>query len=82
MPILKSTIHAIASMIILVLGAIIADVIKRNVELFDILADATVYLLLSIGNVPVSEEIAGMVLPFGFLMGLWILVYELKTVTK
>lgn len=69
-------------MLILVLGAIIADAIKRNVEVFEIVSDGMVFFLITVADLPIPEEIAEILIPFGVLMGAWIFIYELKTLTK
>lgn len=69
-------------MVVVVLGAILADIIKRNVELFERLSDLTVHLLVETGSPPISNEIASIVIPVGILMFIWVFIYEVKQVTS
>lgn len=78
MSIAKGVVHGVASMIVVILGAVLANAIKENIEVFAVLSDATVRLLVDIGNIPISDEVAGVVVPVGILMGLWVFIYEVK----
>lgn len=82
MSITKGAVHGVASMIVVIVGAVITTTIKENIEVFAFLSDTTVWLLINIGNVPVSEEVAAIVLPVGILMGLWVFTYEVKQMTN
>ena len=81
MSLTKGVIHGVASMVLVVLGAVLANAIKENVGVFEQLSDAMVQLLVDIGNLPIAEEVAAIVVPVGLLMGLWVFVYEVKQVT-
>lgn len=81
MSLTKGAIHGVASMVLVVLGAVLANAIKENVGVFEQLSDVTVQLLVDVGNLPITEEVAAIVVPVGVLMGLWVFVYEVKQVT-
>lgn len=82
MSLVKATVHGIASIIVVIVGAIIADAIKRNFEVFEMVSDKTIYLATDFANLPISDEIAGVLLPVGLLMGIWVFIYEIKTITS
>jgi len=80
MPYIRGTIHGIASMIMLIVGTILAETIREEYEIFATLSSTIQYLLLDIARIPVSEEIAGVILPLGILMATWVSVYELRQI--
>ena len=82
MSIAKGAVHGVASMVVVVLGAVLANAIKENIEVFALLSDATVRLLVDVGNIPISDEVASIVVPVGILMGLWVFIYEVKQMTN
>jgi len=81
MSLVKGTVHGFASMTLVVLGAVLTDAIRQNVELFEQRSELTVQLLVDVGNIPISEEVASIVIPVGILMGIWVFLYEVKQVT-
>jgi hypothetical protein len=82
MSIVKGTVHGVASMVILVLGAILTQSIKENITVFEQLSETTIVLLVENGNLPISEDVAGIVIPVGILMGVWVFLYEVKRATR
>lgn len=82
MGLVKGTIHGVASMVMVVLGAVIAGAIKNNVEVFKRLSDWTVELLVGTAGLPVDEEVAAIVIPVGVLMSIWVVLFELKHATS
>jgi hypothetical protein len=82
MSITKGTVHGIASMILVVLGAMLADITKQNIKVYEQLSDLSVQLLIDSGNIPISEEVATIVIPVGVLMGIWVFIYEVKEFTN
>lgn len=81
MGLVKGTVHGVASMVMVVLGAIIAGAVKNNVEVFERLSDWTVELIVGTAGLPVDEEVAAIVIPVGILMGVWVALFELKQAT-
>ena len=81
MGVIKGTIHGVASMVMVILGAIIAGAIKNNLEVFERLSDWTVELLVSTAGLPVDEEVAAIAIPVGILMGIWAALFELRQAT-
>lgn len=69
-------------MVILVLGAILTQSIKENIAVFEQLSETTIVLLVENGNLPISEDVAGIVIPVGILMGVWVFLYEVKRATR
>lgn len=82
MGLIKGMIHGVVSMVMVVLGAIIAGVIKNNVEVFERLSDWTVEVMVGTAGLPVDEEVAAIVIPVGILMGIWVALFELKQATN
>jgi len=81
MSLAKGTIHGIAAMVLVVLGAVLSEAITDNIDVFEGLSDWVVHLLLDVGDLPISEEVASIVVPVGILMGVWVFIYEVKQVT-
>ena len=82
MPHIRGTIHGLGAMLVLIVGSVLTNAIREHIEVFDRLADTTIHLLINIAELPISEEIAGIVVPVGVLMGIWVFAYELRRVTK
>ncbi|SDJ56949.1 hypothetical protein SAMN05216226_105104 [Halovenus aranensis] len=57
MSLVKGTVHGLASMVLVVLGAVLTDTIRQNIELFERLSELTVQLLVDVMNLPISEEV-------------------------
>ncbi|SMO48318.1 hypothetical protein [Halorubrum cibi] len=78
MPHVRGTIHGIAAMVTLVVGSMLTNTIRAEFELFAQLAATTTRLLVDVANLPISEEVAEVVVPVGVLMGIWVFAYELQ----
>jgi len=78
MGLVKGTVHGLASMIIIVLGAIIAGVVRDHVGIFESLSEGMVTLLVETANLPVSEEVAAIAVPVGILIGVWVALFEFR----
>jgi len=82
MPHVKATVHSIATMVSLIVGSILTASIREHIEVFKQLSQFTSRLLIDIFRLPISEEIAGIVIPVGILMAIWVLVYELRYISQ
>ena len=82
MPHVRGTVHGLAAMGVVIVGAVLTDAIREHFEVFARLGDTTIHLLIDVAQLPVSEEIAGIVVPVGILMGIWVFAYELRRVIK
>jgi hypothetical protein len=78
MPHVRGTIHGVAAMVTLVVGSMLTNTIRAEFELFAQLAATTTRLLVDVANLPISEEVAEVVVPVGALMGIWVFAYELQ----
>jgi hypothetical protein len=78
MPHVRGTIHGVAAMVTLVVGSMLTNTIRAEFELFAQLAATTTRLLVDVANLPISEEVAEVVVPVGVLMGVWVFAYELQ----
>ena len=78
MPHIRGTVHGVAAMVMLVVGSMLTNTIRAEYELFAQLAATTTHLLVDVAELPVSREIAEVVVPVGVLMGIWVFAYELQ----
>ncbi|WP_198951474.1 hypothetical protein [Halorubrum salipaludis] len=82
MPHIRGTIHGVAAMVTLVVGSMLTNTIREEYELFAQVAGATTHLLVEVAELPVSREIAEVVVPVGVLMGIWVFAYELQRLSR
>ena len=82
MPHIRGTIHGVAAMVTLVVGSMLTNTVRAEYELFAQLAATTAHLLVDVANLPVSREIAEVVVPVGVLMGIWVFAYELQRLSR
>ena len=82
MPHIRGTIHGVAAMVMLVVGSILTNTIREEYELFERVAAMTTHLLVDVVELPVSREIAEVVVPLGVLMGVWVFAYELQRLSR
>ena len=82
MPHIRGTIHGVAAMVMLVVGSILTNTIREEYELFAQVGATTTHLLVDVADLPVSREIAEVVVPLGVLMGIWVFAYELQRVSR
>ncbi|GAA0522655.1 hypothetical protein SAMN04488066_105125 [Halorubrum aquaticum] len=78
MPHIRGTIHGTAAMVTLVVGSVLTNTIQEEFEMFAQLATTTTRLLIDVAELPISEEVAEVVVPVGVLMGIWVFAYELQ----
>lgn len=78
MPHVRGTIHGVAAMVTLVVGSVLTNTIRAEFEVFARVAATTTRLLVDVAKLPISEEIAEVVVPVGVLMGIWVFAYELQ----
>lgn len=57
------------------------DTLISEYEVFTQFSTAFSHLLLTVLQIPVSEEIAEVVLPVGILMFIWIFIYEFRRIS-
>ncbi|QAU14375.1 hypothetical protein EKH57_09320 [Halorubrum sp. BOL3-1] len=69
-------------MVTLVVGSILSNTVREEYELFAQVAVATRHLLINVANLPVSREVAEVVVPVGVLMGVWVFAYELQRLSR
>ncbi|PAU85602.1 hypothetical protein CK500_00625 [Halorubrum salipaludis] len=69
-------------MVTLVVGSMLTNTIREEYELFAQVAGATTHLLVEVAELPVSREIAEVVVPVGVLMGIWVFAYELQRLSR
>lgn len=69
-------------MVALVVGSILTSAIRGEYEVFAQLSATTVHYLIDVAGVPVSEEIASVIVPVGVLMGIWVFAYELQRLSR
>ncbi|MDB2236289.1 MULTISPECIES: hypothetical protein [Halorubrum] len=82
MPHIRGTVHGVAAMVTLVVGSMLTDAIREEYELFAQIAATTTHLLIDVAELPVSREIAAVVVPVGVLMGVWVFAYELQRLLR
>ncbi|MES3161522.1 MAG: hypothetical protein PPP55_08140 [Halorubrum sp.] len=82
MPHIRGAIHGTAAMVTLIVGAMLTTAIREHVEPFAELSATTTRLLVDVARLPVSEEVAGIVVPVGVLMGVWVFAYELQRLSR
>lgn len=82
MPHIRGTIHGVAAMVMLVVGSMLTNAIREEYELFAQMAATTTHLLVDVAELPVSREIAEVVVPLGVLMGAWVFAYELQRLSR
>ncbi|WP_211216864.1 hypothetical protein [Halorubrum ezzemoulense] len=82
MPHIRGTVHGVAAMVTLVVGSMLTDAIREEYELFAQIAATTTHLLIDVAELPVSREIAAVVVPVGVLMGVWVFAYELQRLMR
>ena len=82
MPHIRGTIHGVAAMVTLVVGSMLTNTIREEYELFARVAATTTHLLVDVAALPVSREVAEVVVPVGVLMGVWVFAYELQRLAR
>ncbi|WP_435095536.1 hypothetical protein [Halorubrum sp. N11] len=82
MPHIRGAIHGVAAMVTLVVGSMLTDTVREEYELFAQVAAATTHLLVDVAELPISREIAEIVVPVGVLMGIWVFAYELQRLSR
>ena len=82
MPHIRGTIHGVAAMVMLVVGSMLTNTIREEYELFAQIAATTTHLLVDVAELPVSREVAEVVVPLGLLMGAWVVAYELQRISR
>jgi len=82
MPHIRGTIHGVAAMVMLVVGSMLTNTIREEYELFAQIAATTTHLLVDVAELPVSREVAEVVVPLGLLMGAWVFAYELQRISR
>lgn len=82
MPHVRGTVHGIAAMVTLVVGSVLTDTIREEFAVFERVAVTTTRLLVDVAELPISEEIAEVVVPVGVLMGAWVFAYELQRLSR
>ncbi|WP_186313389.1 hypothetical protein [Halorubrum salsamenti] len=82
MPHIRGTVHGVASMVTLVVGSMLTNTIREEYELFAQVAATTTHLLIDVAELPVSREVAEVVVPVGVLMGIWVFAYELQRLSR
>lgn len=80
MSFVKNFVHALASMLIVVVGAVLANAVKTNVEVFRELSGATSHGLLEVGGFPSPRRSPNSSSP-SVLMFVWVLLFERALVT-
>jgi len=69
-------------MVTLIVGSILTATVREHVEVFAELSATTTRLIVDVAELPVSEEVAGIVVPVGVLMGAWVFAYELQRLSR
>ncbi|WP_206731716.1 hypothetical protein [Halorubrum amylolyticum] len=82
MPHIRGTVHGVAAMMTLVVGSILTNTIREEYELFAQIVATTTHLLVDVAELPVSREIAEVIVPVGVLMGVWVFAYELQRLSR
>lgn len=82
MPHVRGTVHGIAAMVTLVVGSVVTNTIREEFTVFERVAATTTRLLVDVAELPISEEIAEVVVPVGVLMGIWVFAYELQRLSR
>lgn len=82
MPHIRGVIHGTAAMVTLIVGSILTATIREHVEVFAELSATTTRLLIDVAELPLSEEIAEIIVPVGVLMGVWVFAYELQRISR
>ena len=82
MPHIRGTIHGVAAMVMLVVGSVLTETVREEYELFAQVAATTTHLLVDVAELPVSREVAEVVVPVGVLMGIWVFAYELQRISR
>jgi hypothetical protein len=78
MPHVRGTVHGIGAMVMLVVGSVLTSVVREHLAVFASLSRTTRRLLVDLAGLPMSEDVAEVVLPVGVLMGIWVFAYELR----
>ncbi len=78
MPHVRGTVHGIGAMITLVVGSILTSVVREHLPVFAEISRATRRLLVDLAGLPISEDVAEVVVPVGVLMGIWVFAYEVR----
>jgi hypothetical protein len=65
-------------MVTLVVGSILTNLIREEFAPFERVAAASSRLPVDVADLPMSREVAEVVVPVGILMGVWVFVYELQ----
>ena len=82
MPHIRGAIHGTAAMVVLVVGSMLTNAIREEYEVFAQLSATTTHYLIDVAGIPVSEEIASVVVPVGVLMGVWVFAYEVQRLSR
>lgn len=82
MPHIRGIVHGIAAMVVLIVGSVLTGVIREEYEVFAQLSAMTAHYLIEVAGIPVSEEIASVVVPVGVLMGIWVFAFELQRLSR
>ncbi len=82
MPHIRGAVHGTAAMVTLIVGSILTSTVREHVEVFAELSATTTRLLVDVAELPIAEEIAGIVVPVGVLMGVWVFAYELQRLSR
>ncbi|RAW43881.1 hypothetical protein DQW50_17355 [Halorubrum sp. 48-1-W] len=69
-------------MVTLVVGSVLTNTIREEFAVFERVAVTTTRLLVDVAELPISEEIAAVVVPVGVLMGVWVFAYELQRLSR
>lgn len=78
MPHIKGVIHAIGAICCVVLGAVITDIVREHIDVYENVTELTATLLIDMAQLPVDEEVTSIILTVGVLMFFWVFFYELK----
>lgn len=81
MPVVKATIHSVASMGAIVLTAVLNQIVTEELSIFQRLSELSVDVLIDTAGLPMSEEVAQITVPTGLLVGAWIALFELRELT-
>ncbi len=78
MPHVRSVVHGLASMAMLIVGSFLTVTVREEFEVFETVSAVTTWLILEVAGLPVPEAIAEIIVPFGVLMSIWVFAYELR----
>lgn len=78
MPHVKGMIHGFGAICCVVLGAVITDIVRDHLDIYENVTDLTATVLIDVAQLPVEEEVTSIIVTVGVLMFLWVFFYELK----